>query len=106
MITTCPHVEPTQQKIAVRCAVDPAVLTETGLVAKLRCDESRWVFPSNVRGSHYFLQSHDIGIDFAQHFNDPIGAYPPVQSARFVDVVGCYSETVRHFGVLCSVPLF
>src|SRR5579864_4956626 len=102
MIATCPHVEPTLQKIAVRCAVEPAVLTETGVVAKLRCDESRLVFPSDVRGAHYFLQGHYIGMDFAQYFNDPVGAYSPVQSTRFVDVVGCYSETVRHFGVLCS----
>jgi hypothetical protein len=49
MIATCPHVEPTQQKIAVRCAVEPAVLTETGVVANLRCDESSLVFPSAGR---------------------------------------------------------
>jgi hypothetical protein len=102
VITTCPHVEPAKQKIAVRRAVDAAIFAETGVIAELPCDELRLIFLSGIWDPHYFLQGHDIGIDFAQYFNDPVGPHSPVQSARFVDVVGCYPDPDRHFGMLCS----
>src|SRR6185437_1724838 len=87
-----------ERHVAVRTAMQGAVLTETPLVLfEISVNGTRLViFGRPMPYVKNLLNGHNVGVQFVDHLGDALGAGSPIQASAFVNVVSCDADPTNH----------
>jgi hypothetical protein len=86
-----PHINaaPHQQSVAVPTnAMRAATEIDGGIIAMFQKHMVRNGAGALTKTAVRLLQRDDIGVDFAQHRQHPVGVAPPVYAHAFADIIG------------------
>src|SRR5581483_737114 len=87
-----------ERHVAIRAAVQCAVLTKTPLVLfKIFVNAARLiVFNRSVLQVEDFLNGNDIGVQLFDYGRNALGAGAPIEAPALMNVVGCDTDPADH----------
>ncbi len=102
------HRKPAKHHITVSAAFQLPVFSQPKIQFQFACDEMRLiVLVFLTLHAMNFLQGDDVGVNFAQHFDDAFGTQTAIKADTFVNIVSGNSESFYFphkslFGVLLN----